>query len=422
MIAASTLVSDWPAAGRRPPHRGASGPRPRFLLYSHDGVGLGHVRRNLILAGAILSARPDASVLVATGVEEFDTLSAPGAVDVLRLPGMRKVANDCYAARRLALSDDEILALRAGLLATAVERFRPDVLLADKHPGGARGELVPALELLRVTGGRAAVGLRDVLDAPAQARREWHEGGGLADVMRFHDLVLVYGQAQLLDPIQACGLPASARARVRYCGYVVARAPAPAPTPPSRVRPLILAAVGGGEDGDPVLAALLVAARGAPWDVVAVAGPQADAAQHDDLQRLAARAQAQLVPSVRDLGRHVGTADAVVCMGGYNSLAEVLAAAVPAVCVPRISPRTEQLVRAEAFAARGLLQLVHPGELRPGRLRHAVEVALATDRRSLEQRIAAVIDLDGSRRAAQNLLDLAGCASVARQRPMEVRR
>jgi predicted glycosyltransferase len=91
------------------------------------------------------------------------------------------------------------------------------------------------------------------------------------------------------------------------------------------------------------------------------------------------------------------------------------------VCVPRVSPRTEQLVRAEAFAARGLLRLVRPDELHPGRLRREVEIALATDRRSLAQRIAAVIDLDGSRRAAQNLLALAGSASVARRRPMEVR-
>jgi len=306
------------------------------------------------------------------------------------------------------------------LLATAVEGFRPDVVLADKHPSGVGGELVPALEVLKASGGRAALGLRDVLDAPGQARREWHDGGVLHDIARFHDLVLVYGQAGLLDPLEGCELPAAARARVRYCGYVTAGVPTPAPTPPSRDRPLVLATVGGGEDGSLLLSTLLAAAQGARWGVLAVAAPHATAPEQNQLQRLAAAAGAGLVPSIQELGRRVGTADAVVCMGGYNSLAEVLAAAVPAVCVPRVAPRAEQLVRASAFAARGLLRLVRPHELSPARLRVEVELALATDRYALAQRVVAEMDLGGALHAARSLLELAGSASVVRPQPTAV--
>jgi hypothetical protein len=39
---------------------------PRFLLYSHDALGLGHVRRNLVIAGALVERCP--------GVEEHFSL------------------------------------------------------------------------------------------------------------------------------------------------------------------------------------------------------------------------------------------------------------------------------------------------------------------------------------------------------------
>jgi predicted glycosyltransferase len=39
----------------------------RVAFYSHNGFGLGHVRRNLTLARALLRQRPDADLLVITG-------------------------------------------------------------------------------------------------------------------------------------------------------------------------------------------------------------------------------------------------------------------------------------------------------------------------------------------------------------------
>src|SRR3990170_7108621 len=41
---------------------------PRLLLYSHDGQSLGHLRRNLNIAGAVLERRPAAAVLLLAGV------------------------------------------------------------------------------------------------------------------------------------------------------------------------------------------------------------------------------------------------------------------------------------------------------------------------------------------------------------------
>src|SRR5678815_2821364 len=71
-------------------------PSPRFLLYSHDGFGLGHTRRHVAIAAALTKMAPGASVLLASGVDDVCRLGLPPSVEVLKLPGLRKVANGEY--------------------------------------------------------------------------------------------------------------------------------------------------------------------------------------------------------------------------------------------------------------------------------------------------------------------------------------
>ena len=149
----------------------------RFLFYSHDGLGLGHVRRNLCVASALSELVPQASILVATSADEAELFGIPPGVDLLKLPGLRKVDNGRYASRRMPMQFEEIRSMRADLLAAAVESFRPAVVLVDKHPFGVGGELLPALQAARHAGARAVLGLRDVLDDPAAVRAEWAAGG-----------------------------------------------------------------------------------------------------------------------------------------------------------------------------------------------------------------------------------------------------
>src|SRR6185503_7582719 len=85
----------------------------RFLFYSHDGLGLGHTRRHLTVAAALAQQAPDAAILLATGAEEPGRFGLPRQVEILKLPGLRKDANEKYSARRLKVSVNEIRALRS---------------------------------------------------------------------------------------------------------------------------------------------------------------------------------------------------------------------------------------------------------------------------------------------------------------------
>src|SRR5436190_6723618 len=132
----------------------------RFLFYSHDGLGLGHTRRHIAVASALSEMSPAASVLLATGADDMTRIGLPPHVEVLKLPGLRKVTNETYGSRRLQIPGDDIRAMRSSLLTAAVKAYRPAVTLVDKHPFGAKGEFREALEHVKEAGGRTALGLR----------------------------------------------------------------------------------------------------------------------------------------------------------------------------------------------------------------------------------------------------------------------
>lgn len=403
----------------------------RFLFYSHDGYGLGHSCRNLAIARGILAASPRSSVLLASGSDDIQRMNVPGGAEVLKLPALRKVANERYQSRYLMIPEHEVRALRARLLVGAVEAFKPDVLLVDKHPFGAGGELKVALAVHRDNGGKSALGLRDILDDPATVRREW-EPHGLPDrIADLYETVMVYGHQRVFDPIADYGFGKALEQKTVFCGYVsdgamplavdggegmrVVERPGIRRDP---ARPLVLATVGGGEDGFPLLKLFVQAAAGRAWNAVAVAGPMMPEHQVSVLKQLAKTNGVQFHRFVPGLASCFPDAGVIVCMGGYNTLAQTLASGASVLCVPRVVPRLEQSVRAEAFARRGLLRCARLAGLRVAGFRAEIEAALAVPRAELGARIARELEFGGAANAAEHLLQLARTARVPRVAPV----
>src|SRR5258706_8795085 len=99
----------------------------RFLFYSHDGLGLGHTRRHIAVASALSEMVPSASVLLATGADDMTRIGLPPHIEVLKLPGLRKITNETYSSRRLQIPPDDIRSIRASLLTATVKSYRPTV-------------------------------------------------------------------------------------------------------------------------------------------------------------------------------------------------------------------------------------------------------------------------------------------------------
>ena len=70
----------------------------------------------------------------------------------------------------------------------------------------------------------------------------------------------------------------------------------------------------------------------------------------------------------------------VVSLAGYNTVCEILGAGTPAVLVPRMGHRREQMLRAARLAALGLVEYVPPAALEPRALAAAIKRALQRGR------------------------------------------
>lgn len=366
----------------------------RIALYSHDALGLGHLRRNLAIARALTS--DGAATLLVTGLREAGAFPAPAGVDYLTLPGYAKDSEGEYGPRFLNVSAQRLKALRAATMRAALLAFAPDVLIVDKHPLGLNGELVPALDVLREQGTRCVLGLRDVLDRADLVRREWVAAGSEQAVRERYSEVWIYGDPRVYDLVEECSLGEAVRERVRYTGYLGRDGGAcPASASPwvdaSSGRRLALCMVGGGEDGYALAEAFARAEMPPATDGMVVAGPLMPAAERRLLRRRAGR-YVEVVDFMASPDRVLDRADVVVAMGGYNTVCELLAREKRTLIVPRVAPRIEQLIRSRCLERRGLVDVLHP----VGADASTVGGWLA--RRPREVRPRASIDLDGLRR------------------------
>jgi predicted glycosyltransferase len=360
---------EWPA-GVRPR-------KPRLALYSHDTMGVGHMRRNLLIAAALARRPSPAVILLIAGAREVNAFDVPPGVDCLSLPGLRKEENGQYQARHLDLSLDELIDLRGRLIAAALEAFAPDVFIVDKVPRGAVNELDPALESLRQNWRtRCVLGLRDVLDEPAAVRREWREAASDEAIGKYYDAIWVYGDPTVYDPAAEYGFPPEIAAKVRYTGYLDQRQRpgladsdgakevlAPLLRSPDR---LVLCLLGGGQDGAALAEAFAWADFPPGMTGVILTGPFMPPEVRQRLSRRAAsNPRLRILQFVADTGLVLERADRVIAMGGYNTVGEVLSYEKPALVVPRVRPRREQLIRVQRLRDLGLLDLLHPEDLSP---------------------------------------------------------
>jgi predicted glycosyltransferase len=362
-----------------------SGEGARLLIYSQDGLGLGHLRRTSAIAGALSAAVPGTALLLVADSPAAGFFGAVRDLDHLKLPSILKVGPGDWRPVSLPVGFGDVQALRRELLRTAVLGFRPDLLLVEHMPHGAMGELVPALEAMRATGAptRVVLGLRDILDAPEVVRRRWLAEGAMDAVERYYDRVLVYGRRDVFDMAAQYGFPPAVTARMHYTGYLCAasRAKLSRPGKGKDGRAQIVAMVGGGADGYELLRTVLEALPAVdavrPCSATLLTGPFMPKSSRQDLERRAKSLPVRVRESVRDLPPLVAAADVAVAMAGYNSSVEVLVTGTPAVLVPRVGPSAEQRTRARLFAERGWVRTIEPEQLDEAALAAAVLDCLA---------------------------------------------
>ncbi len=376
----------------------------RLLVYSQDGLGLGHLRRTSSIAEEILRRRPDCSVLIiadSPAPPPFDLLTG---VDYLKLPTVVKTGSTAWRSGMLRLEVGETIGLRAKLILETYRAFEPDVILVDHMPVGALGELKPMLDALPLgpQRPRTYLSLRDILDEASVIRDVW-QGLDAYSYLSRYDAVLVLGCREIYDADAAYRLSEFAQ-EVAFCNYALRRLPA-TPEPDPGAQPYLLAMDGAGADGFAVAAAFLgalpVVRERFDCDAVVLTGPTMPRADRDRL-RADADERVRIDDTIRDSTDLLLGAEAVVTMGGYNSMCEAVGARKPALVVPRRGPSAEQRTRSRLFADRNLVAMLDPDELpRPDALAHSLVELIEKGGIPAE---SAIPSMDGIDRACDLLL------------------
>ncbi len=339
---------------------------PRILFYSHDTFGLGHIRRTRAIAMALAKANPGASILIVTGSPIVGRFDFPDGVDFVRIPGVVKLSSGDYVTHNMNLEIAHTVKLRRAIIRQTARVFDPDLVIVDKEPTGFRGEMLHTLKKMRERGAKIVLGVRDVLDEPEALAREWKRKKAIEAVETFYDELWVYGLKDIYEPLQGLALSKAALSKVRYTGYL-RREPADWPDPSiPRDRPddFVLITPGGGGDGDMLIDWTLSAYEADPSlsvPAVMIFGPFMKPESRRSFERRAHRFRTiETLSFDSRIERLMIEASGVIAMGGYNTFCEVLSFDKPAAIAPRVTPRLEQFIRAEAAEKFGLVHMLPP--------------------------------------------------------------
>ena len=335
----------------------------------------------------------------------------PPRLDMIKLPALSKRSSGKYQSRALPLTLNETMTWRTQMILQAATAFKPNLVLVDKSPAGVQGELLPTLRYLKTWSPetKLVLGMRDIEDDAKATHAEWEAAGVPQLHDEVYDHILLYGERDIFDPVKVYGMSASAEAKLIECGYL---GRAEAKRDAGLVRrelgigdePLVVLTVGGGGDGFEIIQTYLEMLAnwpgGAPFYSLIVTGPLMTQGKRKLLRQSVRTNHLTLLEFTPDLGSYLAAADLVISMAGYNTVCETLSLGVRSLLVPRVRPRTEQLLRAERLARRGLARMLTPDELSTGHLMAEIKASLAGPKP------AAALDMSGLPRVGRAIADL----------------
>ena len=350
-------------------------------MYSHDTYGLGHIRRTLAIASHLRT--PNVNILIITGSPIVGRFSFPPQIDFVRVPGMIKMTNEEYLPLSIKINTRHALKIRQTIITSTAKAFQPRLFIVDKAPLGLKREIIPTLQWINRCHGhtKTVLGLRDIMDDAASTKKDW-EAKGVYDVLdRYYSEIWVYGNQDFYDPIREYHIPQDISRKMVFTGYIPRTVPKTGEISEvrreqrlDRDQKLVVVTTGGGGDGydhmDAYLRMLEAWGESPPFQTVMVTGPFMPKKRRMEIFNRARRIKVRTYRFYRRMERLIGAADVVVCMGGYNTICEILSQGKPSLIIPREQPRREQLIRAQILYEHNLADFIPWHQVDPKLLRH----------------------------------------------------
>ena len=377
------------------------------LLHVQHLLGTGHQRRAAAVAKRLASR--GAVVTYASGGMPVPGLDIGGA-RMEQLPAAR-ASDASYRAlvdESGRVVDETWRQRRVGRLLQVLEEARPDVVVIETFPFGRgllRFELLPLVEQIArgLPRPRVLCSIRDIVE-PRDDPGKYAEMSARAE--RYFDRILVHSDPSLVPFDATFPVVDALRSKLAYTGYIAEPRPAAAASDgPSVGQDEVVVSAGGGRVGERLLGTALTActrSRIAPHRWRILVGHELEAVRFDRLRESAPRGVV-VERNRTDFATLLDHCRVSVSQAGYNTVVDVLRARARAIVVPFAgNQEQEQGLRAERFAARGLVSVLPDGSLSPESL--AREVDEVGNR---ERPPADAVDLGGLNRTVELILEQA---------------
>jgi predicted glycosyltransferase len=377
----------------------------KALLWVQHLLGIGHLMRASQLARHLAGTGWEMHVASGGGAVP---LADFGAARLHQLPPLK--AADEYFSSLCQMSgrilDRAFESTRRTKLLDLFAAIAPDALIFEHYPFGRRQlrfELEPLIEaaLRRRPRPLLACSLRDVL-----VRRKPERDAETASIVsECFDVVLVHADPDIVRLEESFPATAGIKDKLVYTGYIGAPAAGPKASRPSTAGEIVVSAGGGAVSHRLVEAAIDAAREMTEHRFRILIGDNAPADASGS-----AGENVVIEPARRDFRSLLADAAVSVSQAGYNTVIDVLSAGSRAVFVPFASGHeSEQTMRANRLAQRGLAHVLPERELSGATLANAVRRILGSPQPAARVRLdgAAVSDAVLRRLLAEHQMDAA---------------
>ncbi len=387
----------------------------KIMFYCQNLLGMGHLVRTTEIIRNLVE---DFKVCLIDGGEIVPGFAIPANVEVIHLPAIRAEHKQIKVVDS-SLKLEEIQQIRKHKLLQVFDQFQPDCLVTEGYPFSKKKslafELVPLLEKVQLAGRRTKVvcSVRDIIRVKKYRDRAQEEEKRCQFLNQYYDMLLIHSDPKIHRLEECFSRFCDLNCEIYYTGYV-AQSP-PENTEPTeedlaelkRKEPMILVSVGGGRLGHDLLESVVKAAsileKTIPHRIRVFTGPFMPEEKFIELQKATAnQANLTLRRYTSQLLAYMEKASLSISLGGYNTTMNVLRTGVNAMIYPS-NKDSEQTIRAEKLAKRGIVEVIRTEDLQPDRLAQKIITSLQKEpvRNSFEP-----LELQGAAKTAQLLKDL----------------